>query len=189
MSEEYFQNHFEGREIVVTEKMDGENTTLYNDHLHARSIDSKDHPSRSWVKQFWGNTIKGNLSDEERICGENCYAKHSILYNDLPSYFLGFSFWRNDLCLSWDDTLISFEVLGVTPVPTLFRGKLHSYETLQDLEASLDLERVEGYVVRLASEFYYADFAKSVAKYVRAKHVQTSEHWMNQAVIPNKVIG
>ena len=26
----------EGREIVVTEKLDGENTTIYRDHVHAR---------------------------------------------------------------------------------------------------------------------------------------------------------
>lgn len=42
--------HFEGKEVVVTEKMDGENTTMYRDYLHARSIDSKDHPSRHWIK-------------------------------------------------------------------------------------------------------------------------------------------
>jgi hypothetical protein len=40
----------EGREVVVTEKLDGENTTLYADHVHARSVDSAHHPSRSWVK-------------------------------------------------------------------------------------------------------------------------------------------
>ena len=31
---------FRGKPVVVTEKMDGENTTLYADYLHARSIDS-----------------------------------------------------------------------------------------------------------------------------------------------------
>ena len=42
-------NSFEGREIVVTEKLDGENTSMYADHIHARSIDSRHHPSRDWV--------------------------------------------------------------------------------------------------------------------------------------------
>lgn len=36
--------------VVITEKMDGENTTLYRDGLHARSLDSRHHPSRNWVK-------------------------------------------------------------------------------------------------------------------------------------------
>ena len=38
-----------GREVVVTEKMDGENTTMYVDHIHARSLDSRHHPSRDWA--------------------------------------------------------------------------------------------------------------------------------------------
>jgi hypothetical protein len=45
---------FRGRQIVVTEKMDGENTTLYRDHLHARSLDGRHHPSRDWVKGLHG---------------------------------------------------------------------------------------------------------------------------------------
>ena len=43
-----------GREVVVTEKLDGENTTLYRDGLHARSLDSAHHPSRAWVKSLQG---------------------------------------------------------------------------------------------------------------------------------------
>ena len=47
-------SHFEGKEIVVTEKLDGENTTMYHDHIHARSIDSANHPSRNWVRALHG---------------------------------------------------------------------------------------------------------------------------------------
>lgn len=43
-----------GREVVVTEKMDGENTPMYMDHIHDWSLDSRHHPSRDWVKAFWG---------------------------------------------------------------------------------------------------------------------------------------
>ena len=42
---------FMGKPVVISEKMDGENTTLYADRLHARSLDSRHHPSRTWVKQ------------------------------------------------------------------------------------------------------------------------------------------
>lgn len=38
---------FAGIEVVVTEKLDGENTTLYPDGLHARSLDSAHHPART----------------------------------------------------------------------------------------------------------------------------------------------
>ena len=44
--------HFVGHDVVVTEKMDGENTTVYpTGYTHARSVDSKkSHPSRDWLK-------------------------------------------------------------------------------------------------------------------------------------------
>jgi hypothetical protein len=47
--------HFEGNRVVVTEKMDGENTTMYRDYVHARSLDSKGGEDRAWVKQFWAS--------------------------------------------------------------------------------------------------------------------------------------
>lgn len=41
---------FANCQVVVTEKLDGENTTLYRNYIHARSLDSRHHPSRAWVK-------------------------------------------------------------------------------------------------------------------------------------------
>lgn len=43
---------FIGTRVIVTEKMDGENTTMYKDTVHAGSVDSGNHPSRNWVKNF-----------------------------------------------------------------------------------------------------------------------------------------
>lgn len=52
---------------------------------------------------------------------------------------------------------------------------------------TFDTEKQEGYVVRLASEFEFKDFSKSVAKFVRSDHVTTDEHWMNKKIVPNKL--
>ncbi|WP_444997397.1 RNA ligase family protein [Aliikangiella sp. IMCC44359] len=96
---------FEDRMVVVTEKMDGENATLYKNHMHARSIDSRHHPSRDWLKKFHAS-IAYNIPAGWRICGENLFAQHSIAYKNLSSYFYGFSIWNEDNdCLSWKDTL------------------------------------------------------------------------------------
>jgi hypothetical protein len=73
---------FMGKSVVITEKMDGENTTLYPDHLHARSLDSRHHPSRTWVKQ-WHQTLAHDIPQGWRICGENLYAQHSVSYTQL----------------------------------------------------------------------------------------------------------
>jgi len=46
-------SHFIGKEVVITEKMDGENTTWYNNNTHARSIDSQSTISRTHNKNEW----------------------------------------------------------------------------------------------------------------------------------------
>ena len=102
---------FQGRNIQITEKMDGENTTLYSDYLHARSLDSRHHPSRDWVKRFQSE-IGHNIPDNWRICGENLFAKHSVSYDNLDSYFYGFSIWNeNNICLSAEETSTWFTLL------------------------------------------------------------------------------
>lgn len=180
-------DHLLGQAVVITEKVDGENTSMYTDRIHARSLDSAHHESRTWVKQFHG-TFAHEILPGWRICGENMYATHSIAYENLKSYFYGFSVWTADnTCLSWLATLAEFERLGIEPVPVLFEGIL-TLEVLASIEAELDLSKQEGYVIRLRDEFVYEDFAASVAKWVRPKHVATSKHWMREAVIPNKLM-
>jgi len=175
---------FEGVDVVVTEKMDGENTSLYNDHLHARSLDSKHHSSRDWLKQ-WHSGIAHNIPAGWRICGENLYARHSVPYQHLESYFYGFSIWNNqNMCLSWSDTLEWFEILGVHPATQLYRGPWNK-NLIQEL--TIDESRSEGYVVRKAEAFSYSDFKMCVAKWVRTNHVQTDKHWMHSEVVPNKI--
>ena len=174
---------FRGQEIVVTVKMDGENTSLYRDACHARSMDSKDHPSRHWVKK-WHGEIRDRIPENWRICGENVYARHSVQYSGLPSYFLGFSVWDDtNTCLSWDDTLYCFKEIGIHPVPVLFRGK-YDLELLQILARKFNTEKNEGFVVRVSGQIAYNDFLTKVAKFVRENHVQTDLHW-TKSWVPN----
>lgn len=175
-------------EIIVTMKMDGENTTIGRDYTHARSLNSGYHPSRNHVKVVQGN-IGYMLDENERICGENLYAKHSIHYSDLPDYFLAFSVWNDRTCLSWDDTITRLNELGLKSVPVLYRGE-YSEDVIKKLttnECFYDGTH-EGIVVRVSGSFDYDDFSKSVVKWVRANHVQTDKHWTKQEIIPNKVI-
>jgi hypothetical protein len=177
-------NYFAQQTVVITEKMDGENTTLYRDHLHARSIDSRQHPSRTWLKQ-WHQQFAHEIPIAWRICGENLYAKHSLVYTDLLSYFYGFSIWNQDnVCLAWDESCEWFELLGIQHPKVIYQG-IWDATLCQNL--LLDTEHMEGYVVRLAARFHYQDFAHSVAKWVRAQHVQTDQHWMFAELIPNRL--
>jgi ATP-dependent RNA circularization protein (DNA/RNA ligase family) len=178
-------NSLEGREVVITEKMDGENTTMYADHIHARSVDSRHHPSRDWVKNFW-NSLRMDIPNNFRLCGENVYARHSVSYNSLETYFYGFSVWDDHRCLSWDDTLEFFELLGITPVPVIYRG-VFDVKAVEQIANNFDVENKEGFVVRVAEDFSYNQFDTHVAKWVRAGHVQTDKHWMHGQVKPNQL--
>lgn len=177
---------FEGREVVVTEKMDGENCNIYADGtVHARSIDGRPRPDQAWVRNF-GAGIAFELPVGWRACGENLYAEHSIRYDHLPSYFLGFSIWneRND-ALSWDETLEWFALLGIVPVPVLWRGTFDE-KTIRGLyNEGTDYGVSEGYVVRPADGFSFRDFPRLVAKYVRRDHVRTTQHWLKKATVAN----
>lgn len=177
--------HAHPRRVVVTKKMDGENTSMYRDHIHARSIDSRGGEDRAWVKNFWAS-ICYEIPEGWRICGENLWAEHSIHYDDLKSYFYGFSIWNErNVCLSWDETLEWFELFGIQPVPVLYDGPWDE-KAIRALEKQLNFEKDEGYVVRLADSFTYGEFKSSVAKYVRANHVQTTKHWrQGRQFIPN----
>lgn len=167
---------FENQEVVVTEKMDGENLTLHSDHLHARSLDTGYHWSRERIRKFHGE-IAHMIPEGFRICGENLVAKHSIRYSNLPHFFLGFSVWEGTRCLDWDSTMLWFELIGIHSVPVIWRG-VWKEETIKQLIAGLDLDRQEGVVVRLSSSFEMENFKFSVAKWVRKNHVQSTQHWM-----------
>ncbi len=180
-------NHFVGKNVIITEKLDGENTTMYNHSIHARSLTMDSHPSRDWVKQLW-SSIRYNIPDGYRICGENMFAVHSIEYSELQSYFFAFSVWEHDTCLSWDDSLELIALLGLATPKVLYNG-VFDEQAIRNIELDKDWDSFEGYVVRLADSFKYSDFSKSVAKYVRANHVTTDTHWKTKSIVRNKLIG
>lgn len=175
---------FKGEEVIVTLKMDGENTSLYQTGYHARSINTSSHPSRTWVKNMHAG-IAHNIPKGWRICGENLFAKHSIQYINLPSYFMGFSIWTDtNMCLSWQDTIEYFNLLDIQSVPVLYKG-IWDEKVIKDINMQNDYGESEGYVVRVSRAFNYAEFRKVVGKFVRKNHISTHGHWIRQSVIPN----
>ena len=165
--------YFENKEVIVTVKMDSENTSLYNDYIHARSLSDKKHWSKDYIKNFHSK-IAYEIPDDFRLVVENLYAKHSIQYNDLEDYIYGISVWNNLECLSWDDSCIIFKMFNIPTMPIIYRGLWDEKKIRNHV---INSETEGGYVVRLAKSFHYKDFRKSVAKYVRANHVQENDHW------------
>lgn len=176
--------HLKDMNVVVTLKFDGENTSLYQNYYHARSIDSANHPSRDYVKSWWMERSY-NLPANMRICGENLFAKHSIHYTDLKHYFYGFSVWEDNTCLSWENTLEWFAMLDIVPVECIYQGVYDKEAILKAFEPYRSSH--EGFVVRNAESFDYSDFKDNVAKYVRKNHVNSDKHWMHQSIVPNQL--
>lgn len=175
-----------GQEVVVTEKLDGENTSLYRDDLHARSLDMRPHPSRTWVKAErgrFGHEIPGGW----RLCGENVYAVHSLRYAELEGFFYLFSVWDDqNVSRPWDEVLEWAARLDLPTPRQLYRG-LWDETALRAIE--IDPDRMEGYVVRMTGAIPYGEFPLRMAKWVRTGHVQTDQHWLNKPVEVNGLKG
>ena len=135
-----------GSRVVITEKMDGENTTMYRDGVHARSLDSGHHQSRSMVKAIQAQ-IGHMIPEGLRITGENMYAKHSIAYNALPSYYLVFGAVQDESSYHGTTTEALCASVGLVTVPVLYRGVL-TPETASQVISGLSLDTQEGFVWR-----------------------------------------
>lgn len=180
-------NCFDNKEVVTTVKMDGENTTFYKHGLHARSLNFKSDATRHLIQQLHFNTSH-LIPEGWRVCGENMFAKHSIHYKNLPSYFLVFSIWNEkNICLSWDETVEWAKLLGYETVPFIWRG-IYNKDNVHIYYDLWDGNEMEGYVVRLAHSFPYKDFGRSVAKFVRKNHVRTTEFWKKSPIIKNELL-
>jgi hypothetical protein len=83
-------SQFDSNRVIVMEKLDGENSSLYPNYYHARSVDSKNHPSRNIAKAIHAK-FAHDIPKDWRISAENMYAKHSIHYKELEGYLYGFS--------------------------------------------------------------------------------------------------
>lgn len=177
----------ESSEVVVTEKLDGEQTSMYRDHIHARAIDSGSHPSRTWAKRIHAE-VAHEIPDGWRVVAENLQGVHSIKYERLPSYLMVFSiFDEKGMCLSWNDVEEWAALLGLPTVPVLYRGPWdEGIVRLCFTGSSRYGPEQEGYVVRRSCAFPPSQFVESIAKYVRANHVQTNvQNWMMKSVVLN----
>lgn len=181
----------EKKDVVVTLKMDGENTTLYHDYWHARSMSQNQHLSRNWIAAFHAQ-IQHLIPPEIRICGENLYARHSIHYKNLNAYFQVFGIWEGERCWAWEDVKQFCLDLKVETVPVVSEGKWQGETAMywmfdSYLGSGYEGDEVEGLVVRIADEIPLDKWPTSVGKFVRKNHITTDQHWMTKPVVKNSL--
>lgn len=184
-----------GKQIVISEKLDGSNCSLEHSGCFARTHSGPPvHESFDGLKAMHAN-IKHKIPPNIQLFGEWVFAKHSINYSELPSYFMLFNVrdLNTNTWASWDEVELWAQEIETHTVPVLFKGEVKSDIELQKMIKSFMIQsskcggEMEGVVVRVANEFNDNDFATSVFKMVRKNHVQTSEHWTNQTIIRNLI--
>jgi len=174
-------------EVVVTEKLDGENTTMTRWACHARSESSTGRVAyRHEVRALWGS-LSNYIQESQAFIGECLTAQHSIHYNAIPGPYVMFGSRNETHFDSWEETQKLALALGIPLAPILYRGpwRLFKHEQCFSGRSVYDGEQ-EGYVIRSALEFPIADFTKHVAKFVRPNHVQTCQHWQHKQIKYNK---
>jgi len=173
-----------GVDIVITEKLDGENCGMTNDGVYARSHAA--FTTSAWsreVRQLHELKVKGQLEEDVFIFGENMEGIHSIEYANLKSYFYIFGVRDNNIWIPWKSVEEYSYLLDIPIVPVLFKGKVESEKELKELVEKLVSEpselggEREGIVIRNAGMFHNDDFKDNVMKWVRKDHVQTTTHW------------
>lgn len=177
---------WEKGDYVVTEKLDGECTTMTREFVHARSTDSNNHASRTKVKQLWG-MIGHMIPEDLYLVGENTSAVHSIVYPEMDGFFYLFAVHDGINILSWDETelVARFLMIPTVPVITRFRGDMRWSITKDDWSKKSKFgPETEGYVIRRDGRIPMRDWPEQAAKYVRPHHVQTDEHWMYRPMVP-----
>ncbi len=128
------------------------------------------------VEALWPNLM---------LFGEWCVAVHSVTYDALPDYFVGFDVYDREQQAFWStnrrDALL--RRLGLHPVPALAHGRFD----LPSLQALLGCSRVgsegmEGLVARHQTDA----LTVARAKLVRASFTQAIEgHWSKRAMRRN----
>jgi hypothetical protein len=113
--------------LILTEKMDGENNSFTKHALFARSHAA---PTISpWTKPLrerW-ELIKNDLGDAE-LFGEGMYGTHSIAYSKLESFFYLFGVRVKDVWLSWEEVEFYAKMFDFPTVPEItLKGKLKDF--------------------------------------------------------------
>ena len=173
-----------GTEIVITEKLDGENCGMTDEGVYARSHAT--FTTSAWsreVRQLHKMKVENMLGEGVFLFGENMEGIHSIEYSNLESYFYIFGVRDNEIWIPWEQVEEYSYLLDIPTVPVLFKGVVNSAKELQHIVEDLVSKpselggKREGIVVRTAGMFHNDDFADNVMKWVRKDHVSTDVHW------------
>ncbi len=176
---------FVGKRVIITEKIDGGNTCIFNGQVYARSVAA---PS----SDAWFGMVKKHHAWKSHqfpayhyVYGEDIYGVHSIEYDPIreDETYAVFAIRHEDTFLAWSDVTAFCRRFDLKVVPEVYNGHFSSVDAIREFldhgiqEPSIYGGEREGFVMRVADAFPAVDFRLHVCKYVRPNHVQTDQHW------------
>ncbi len=191
------RHDFLRHDLVVEEKVDGANLGISFDsegNVRVQNRGSYLYQPRSgqWKKlDDWLATridvLFEVLSDKFILFGEWCYARHTISYDRLPDWFLGFDVFDKRLgrFLSSERRDALLGQMCLFQVPLVARGRFTYQEIQKLLSVSKFVDQpAEGIYLRVDQ----GDWLAQRAKLVRSAFVQALEvHWMRSGIRPNRL--
>ncbi len=184
-------------ELVVEEKMDGANLGISFDsganlHTQNRGEYLRLPMGGQWKKLHEWLALREDvffehLTDRYVLFGEWCYAKHSIQYDRLPDWLIGFDVYdrqeRRFLSHSRRDGF--FRSMDLWGVPKITHGRFTLMELVECLSTSRFGDHpAEGLYLRHEK----SDWLVQRAKLVRPAFIQSvTEHWSSREIIPNQL--
>jgi len=191
------RNEFLRHDLIIEEKVDGANLGISfdssgdiraqnrGDYLHL-PMPGQWNKLSDWLS-LKTDMLFEQLSDRYILFGEWCFARHSVVYDQLPDWFLGFDIYdketRRFLSCARRDAV--FQAIGITPVPKLRCGKFTFSELNESLSQSVLSENpAEGLYLR----YDQGDFLVGRAKLVRSAFIQSmEEHWIRFGIKANQL--
>lgn len=191
------RDEFLRHEIVVEEKVDGANLGISFDssgNIRAQNRGAYLHfpGSGQWQKlSEWlkprTDVLFEQLTDQFILFGEWCYAQHSVTYDRLPDWFLGFDIYDKSKakffsCPRRDEV---FRTIGISQAPMIKRGFFSLSELNSFLSQSQFSDKpAEGLYLR----FDRGEWLEQRAKLVRPVFIQSIEqHWSRSGVKANRL--
>ena len=193
------RSEFLCHELVVEEKIDGANLGISFDsdgNIRAQNRGAYlELPGAGQWKKLseWltprTETFFEHLFDRYILFGEWCYARHTVLYDQLPDWFLGFDIYDREKgrFLSCGRRDEFFRTIRICPVPAIRCG----YFTLSELselllQSTLGDHPAEGIYLRSdrdgwlvqRAELVYSTFIQSIEQHWARKNIEPNRlHW------------
>jgi hypothetical protein len=185
--------------IVVEEKIDGANLGLSFDsngnlRFQNRGTWLVGRFSGQWEQlRYWADSHQSALRDvlpeNHVLFGEWCYAVHSIRYDCLPDWFVGFDVYDSQIHRFWStrrrDALL--KDAGISKTPRIAEGVFNTRQLRHMLKepSAFGGSPREGLYLRLENNIWLEGRAKLVSP---AFSQQIAEHWTKKPTEINAIL-